>query len=875
VSETTASAAPADGAGIPDGGSDAGRLRSRLAKAAVALSSVAVFAIALWVLHRSLAQFTLADVQRALHRTPWPAITAAVVTSTLSYWVLTGFDSLAARHVGIHLPYRRIALASFISQAISHSTGFAALTGSSIRYRLYSSAGISAADVARIVTFCALTFGLGAAFIVTAAMLLEPRPVGIAMGLSGSAVRAIGLALISGLVVYAGLTLGGTRRFSLGSWRIALPSWRMTAAQTLLAVIDLALAAAALYFLLPPVAKPSFVAFVGLFSVAIFAGVVSHVPGGLGVFEGLMVVMLPQIPATHVLGSLILYRALYNLAPLVIASALLGITELLQRRGVVAVTARWLGGSVEALAPALFAAMALLGGAVLLWSGATPAVPLRLEVLEHLVPLPVVEASHLMGSVVGVWLLLLARGLYRRLDGAYWMACGLYCAGIAFSLLKGVDWEEAGLLAIFLGGLAPARRAFYRRASLIRQRFTIGWAAAILTVVASSVWLATFSFQYHRYSREMWWNFAFSSDAPRALRASVVVAVVAAAYTLARLLAPARERPQRADAVQMETAKAVAMASPSAESQIALLGDKSFLFNADRTAFLMYGVSGRSWVALGDPVGPPSEWPDLIWRYREMVDEVAGWPVFYQVTPQGLPYYLDLGLSFVKLGEEARVRLDGFSLQGPARSELRYAHKRAQKDGSSFEIIPPENVPSLIPTLKAVSDEWLGRRQTREKGFSLGIFDPDYLSHFPCAVVRRGERIVAFANLWLSGNKEEIAIDLMRHGQDSGYGVMDYLFIETMLWGQAAGYHWFSFGVAPLSGMRDNALAPLWNRVGAFLYRHGEDLYNFQGLRRYKEKFQPEWEPRFMASPGGLALPRVAADVAALISGGVKGLVTK
>ena len=128
---------------------------------------------------------------------------------------------------------------------------------------------------------------------------------------------------------------------------------------------------------------------------------------------------------------------------------------------------------------------------------------------------------------------------------------------------------------------------------------------------------------------------------------------------------------------------------------------------------------------------------------------------------------------------------------------------------------------------------------------------------------------------WLAGGKEEIAIDLMRHRQESGYGVMDYLFIEAMLWGQAQGYRWFSFGVAPLSGMRDNALVPLWNRLGAFLYRHGEDLYNFQGLRRYKEKFAPRWEPRYMASPGGMVLPRITADVAALISGGMKGLVMK
>lgn len=849
---------------------------TKILRAILALSSVLVFALALWVLHRSLHEFTLHDVQQVLHRTPWPAIIAALAGSAASYWVLTGFDALAARHVGAPLPYRRIALASFIAQAISHSTGFAALTGSSIRYRLYSSAGISGGDVARIVAFCALTFGLGAVGVVTLAMLFEPRPVGIAVALPAASIRPIGAVLLAGLTFYAGATLAfGRRGLPLLGRRIALPSWRMTAAQTLLAVIDLVLAAAALYVLLPPVGTPSFLAFVGLYAVAILAGVISHVPGGLGVFEGLMVVMLPQLPPTQVLGSLILYRTLYNLLPLIVAALMLGLTEILQRRRAVAATARWLGGTIDIMAPSLFAAMALVGGAVLLWSGATPAVPIRLAALENVLPLPVVELSHLLGSVVGVWLLLLARGLYRRLDGAYWLALGLYAAGIVFSLLKGFDWEEAGLLAILLGGLLPARRAFYRKASLIEQRFTPTWAAAVVTIIGGSLWLGQFAFKHHVYSRQMWWHFAFASEAPRSLRAAVVVVALAGAYMLSRLLAPARARPVPPDGEQLVQARSVAMGAPSAEAQIALLGDKSFLFNAKKTAFLMYARSGRSWVALGDPVGPAEEWPDLIWQFREMVDRFAGWPVFYQVSGEALPFYLDLGLSFVKLGEEARVRLDAFSLQGPSRSELRYAHKRAQKDGASFEVLPVEAVPAILDDLRDVSDEWLSSRNTKEKGFSLGRFDDDYISQFPIAVIRREGRIVAFANLWLSGEKEEIAVDLMRHRQDSGYGVMDYLFIESMLWGQAQGYRWFSFGVAPLSGMRDNALAPLWNRLGAFLYRHGEDLYNFQGLRRYKEKFLPVWQPRFMASPGGMVLPRVAADVASLISGGVKGLVMK
>ena len=142
-------------------------------------------------------------------------------------------------------------------------------------------------------------------------------------------------------------------------------------------------------------------------------------------------------------------------------------------------------------------------------------------------------------------------------------------------------------------------------------------------------------------------------------------------------------------------------------------------------------------------------------------------------------------------------------------------------------------------------------------------------------MIRAEGEVVAFANLWPTACREELSIDLMRFAPDAPRGAMDYLFIELMLWGRAEGYRWFNLGMAPLSGLENRALAPLWHRMGSFLYRHGESFYNFEGLRRYKEKFDPVWEPRYLASPGGLHLPRVLLDVSTLISGGLKELVTK
>jgi phosphatidylglycerol lysyltransferase len=289
----------------------------------------------------------------------------------------------------------------------------------------------------------------------------------------------------------------------------------------------------------------------------------------------------------------------------------------------------------------------------------------------------------------------------------------------------------------------------------------------------------------------------------------------------------------------------------------------------------MYGIAGQSWVGMGDPVGPAEEWPELAWRFRDMSHRHGGRTVFYEIGAAHLPLYLDLGLTLLKLGEEGRVPLESFSLEGGARKDLRYTHRRLAKEGCTFEVAPPDRVPPLLPDLKAVSDAWLEEKKVREKGFSLGRFDPGYLLRFPAALVRREGRIIAFANVWPGADAEEVSIDLMRHLPDAPRGVMEFLFIEIMLWGKAQGYRWFNLGMAPLSGIEDRALAPTWNRIGAFVFRHGEHFYNFQGLRSYKQKFDPVWEPRYLASPGGLALPRTLTDTAALISGGLKGLVVK
>jgi phosphatidylglycerol lysyltransferase len=633
-------------------------------------------------------------------------------------------------------------------------------------------------------------------------------------------------------------------------------------------------AASVLYVLLPHEAAISFGAFAGIYLIAIAAGVISNVPGGIGVFEAVLLVLLQSVPKGSLLGALVAYRAIYYFAPFAVALALLGAHELWAHRGPAVRLARLGRTFLIAVTPQAISIAVFLAGAVLLFSGATPDKVNRLELLRDMVPLPILELSHLLGSAVGVGLLVIAHGLYRRLDAAWWLTIWLLCAGILLSLLKGFDYEEATILGIVATVMVVARGRFLRRASLIEQHYSGPWIIAFFLVLITVAWLVIFANRHVPYDNQLWWEFAFHASAPRSLRASLLAAVIAAAYGLWRLLRPAKQPMSASSEADLERIEALIADVDDTTANLALLGDKNLLFNAERTGFIMYQVSGNSWVAMGDPVGQPEVCESLAWQFLESCDVMAVSPVFYQVKPQNLPLYIDLGLNLSKLGEEARVPLDSFSLEGSARADLRQAHRRAGRDGAEFEVVPRAEVGALLPQLRAVSDAWLAEKNTAEKRFSLGYFDDRYLRHFDCGVVRRGGAIVAFANIWRGGSSE-LSVDLMRYSGAAPKGVIDFLLIECMLWGRALGYRWFNLGMAPLSGLEEHALAPAWHKIGRMVQRYGETFYPFEGLRKYKEKFLPVWRPRYLAAPHGLGMAGALLDVTALISGGVGKVLRK
>jgi phosphatidylglycerol lysyltransferase len=821
-----------------------------------------------FALQRLLSEMRLADIGTAIAALSLRDLAASFFFTFASFASLIGYDWSALRYIGRKLPPRVIALASFCGYAIGNTVGFALLTGGSVRFRIYTAAGLSSEDVGRVALFCVVAFGFGICAVSGIGVLLRPHLLSHILGVDVVILQAASLGLIAGVIGFLVLCA----RHRTLHWRglsLPLPSPSLVAGQLAISALDLCLACAVLFVLLPKDLGFSFFGFLPLYCVAIVVGVLSHVPGGFGVFEAVIIFALgDETEKSGLVGALVVYRLVYYVVPLLVAGALLGLNELREQLPATRAAFERVLDLTGAIVPTAASILVVLASIVLLASGATPMSPERQAVIGAIFPLPVIETSHFIGSLVASALIFLAPALQRRLNAAYWLVLAGLFTGMVVSLAKGLDYEEAIVLGVIAGLLLPYRSEFYRRTSLLDEPFTVEWVVATACILGAAFWLMMFAYKHVEYNHSLWFQFEFEGDAPRSLRAMFAAVLGIAGFASLHLLRPPRRVAVAVSPADLARARAIALSQERADALLVLMSDKHLLFSHSGHSFLMFRRQGMTWINLFDPIGLRQERSELVWRFRELCDRERARPAFYQVRPDSLALYLDAGLTLIKIGEEARVSLTDFELKSPRQTKLRYALNRGVRDGLSFRIFGRDEVNGIVDRLAEVSDAWLASKNVREKSFSIGAFSPEYVANFDVAAVVRNGDIVAFATLMLTDLGCEGSLDLMRHLPEVPNLTMEFLITSIIVELKAQGLRWFNLGMAPLSGLERRRLAPLWHRLGAIVFEHGEQFYNFRGLRLFKEKFNPTWESRYLATPGGIDPLIVLADSAALIGGG-------
>ncbi|MGR3572811.1 bifunctional lysylphosphatidylglycerol flippase/synthetase MprF [Brevirhabdus sp.] len=851
------------------------KLWHKIAPALPIVLTIGLFAGGIYALYHLLKPVDYRQVMAQIRATPLLHIALAILGTIGGYGALIGYDWSALRYIGKRLPLPVVALGGFLGYAFGNTIGLGPVSGGAVRYRIYSALGLTGYDIARIATFGSLAFGFGSSILGLVALAYTPDALRSLHALDPATVRMVALGLLAGTAAGLGYVAIRRSEVRIGGFRITAPSPGLMAGQLGFTGLEVLLASFTLYVLLTPEGL-GYWPFVALFAAAMLAGVISHVPGGVGVFETVIIAGLPpQIPVDQAAAGLLLFRLVYFLLPFMVALVALSLSEL--RMAAV----RKPGPRLQALVPVLSAAGAVVptamsamifaSGLFMMLSSVIPAADQAAEELELLLPLGFVEGGALLSSAIGAALVIIAHGLLRRVEGAWWLSVLALAGGVVAALLQGLDTNRALILALALLILLPCRREFYRSTRLTRDTLSLKWVALMLAILGTGLAVFFFAYRATPYNMDLWWQFATDQRAPRAMRAGMVGSLVLALWALVYALRPPRTPLGLATRADLDRAGAVIDSQPNPYGKVALTGDKSILFSDNGRSFLMFRVQGRSWIALGDPIGSPADAAQLCWQFFDAANAANGRPVFYETSSDYLPLWIEMGLSLHKMGEEAVVALADFSLEGSARKKLRTTHSRALRDGLRFELSRPPHAPELIAELREISDRWLSAKDAREKQFSVGRFSPAYLASMPIALVRHEARIVAFANVLDTAQRQKATIDLMRHLPDAPAGVMEFLFTELMMQLRAQGYGEFSLGMAPLSGLATRRGSRWTARMGALVYRHGGHFYNFEGLRAFKNKFDPQWRARYLVAPPRVNVLLVATDLSVLIGGGGSG----
>lgn len=418
--------------------------RARVQRFAPYLVGGAMFGVAVWVLRGALRRYGIDDLHAELAALTLHQLVLAITFTALSFMALVGYEWSALGLVGKRMPFGHLCLASFATQSIAHSTGFAFVIGATLRYHFYSDRGLGIADVAKVQMYFTATFTLGVATLAGAVVLIEPGRLAVATGLPPTlwrAAAATALTLVSAYVIWGGFFHRPLR------WRgreFILPGASATLIQIFFGVADLIAVAAALYVLLPEELGLSYLEVLAVFMASIVIGLLSHVPGSLGVFESAVVLLIQptEEQALPLIGALLAFRAVYYLLPLLCGIVVLAGSEL----------HRWHAGIGRFgdrlrldLGPATPRIAAVLVGCAGLWL-VLAADPLHGDPAAATVE----RVARLVELVGGLALMLLAVGLWRRLRGAW--QCVLAVLAVAVAAVAVIGTPK--LLAIYGVALA-------------------------------------------------------------------------------------------------------------------------------------------------------------------------------------------------------------------------------------------------------------------------------------------------------------------------------------------------------------------------------------------------------------------------------------
>jgi phosphatidylglycerol lysyltransferase len=598
---------------------------------------------------------------------------------------------------------------------------------------------------------------------------------------------------------------------------------------------------------------------------------------GIGIVEITMAIALERlgVPTAEAFGATLLYRVGEVWIPLVVGIAIqIRAQEHLRR-----------------LPRNLPALMTGATGLLSVLSVMAPTIPARFNRIEDYAFFDPHDASRTFSLVAGALLIALSLALLRRRLVAWWCAVGLLGFLIVSHLFKRHDQIVAVIAGVNLAVLLITRRRFRVRSDVPTMRRGValffGSLAFALAYGTLGFWLLdrrefNINFSIGRSLEEtlsLFFNFGVTDLDPHTryadwfLDSVSVVGAISLFAALVSLLRPVVWRRRTLPHERVEAEALINRYGCSALDEFKVSPDKIYFFGSDRRSVICYGVRGAVAVALGDPVAPDdAAFERVVTEFLDFCDANAWRAAFHQVGPEHLATYREADLDALKVGEDAIVDLTAWTMSGHAMKPFRAVVNRLAREGYTICHHDPPLPNPLLAEMREVSDAWLALPGRRERGFTLGQWDDAYVRRSPVFTLSSSDgRIVAFINLIRDGVPGEGTFDLMRHRPDAPNGSMDALLVRLAEHLRDQGYSRMSLGMVPFADVGTGEADPVLERGLRLLVERMERFFSYRGLRLYKEKFHPIWEPRYLIFQSGVALPQIALSIIQLTEGTTSG----
>lgn len=610
----------------------------------------------------------------------------------------------------------------------------------------------------------------------------------------------------------------------------------------------------------------SYVDALSILVIASIAGYLSLLPAGIGAFDLIAFIALQTMGLlpNQAIVVVLLYRLFYyfipaGLAVMIFALHVLSKTE---QRGY-AIRSDAYGQLIASV----MSIIVLMCSVVLLASALMPGLVTRSKLMADLTSITFLRYSRNISIAVGFMLLITAKEIFFRIKRAYHTTMLLLLIGGIFTFIKGLDFEEFIFILVSMGVMRLSKTNFYRKSVQRKPSHFVAASLSILALLVIDMKISHLLF-FHYIKAFHYPHLIFHS-----LHTFIHSGILIYSLFMVFMVAWYYKRDHIEDDFRFEGVdenrldEFLSTHRGHHLSHLIYLKDKNLFWAVDGQVLIAYSRYSDKALVLGDPIGEQSCLAQGIQEFQQFIDLYGYKAVFYEVEESNMAMYHDNGYYFFKLGEEAVVDLTEFEMLGPSRRAFRNTVNRFAKDGYEFELLSPPHSDVLLDSLERISFEWLGKR--KEMGFCVGWFNREYLQKSPIAVVRNtvNQEILSFVSLtYHDQQKGTIGIDLMRFKNNVPNSTMDFIFIRLLMYFKEAGYHNFSFSVAPLSQVGSGPKAHLAERVAHFVYKYGKHIYSFEGLRKFKNKFDPNWAPMYLAYPQFVSLPALLIEISMLVN---------